>query len=176
MAAAAAVAAAVALLANVGSTRDCAVGRRRPSDGCRIDGMRAWALERARVNIGRLWPKQPLTVYPSNADKGLGRLFAVYANPAKPFDSEELPSLGDVVLRRHVPAGSYTIAADLVAKAGERFRSGRPSAPVWVEAMPSPLNLLTSSAPLCETELGGLDSRKIIEPVVFRHVFGLNTR
>ena len=51
-------------------------------------------------------------------------------SPAEPFEWEELPSLGDVVLRRHVAAGSYTIAADLMEKATERFRSGPPFAPV----------------------------------------------
>lgn len=97
-------------------------------------------------------------------------------NPAEPFEWEELPSLSEVVLRRHVPAGSYTIAADLVAEAGARLRSEPSFAPVWVETMPGALDPLLPSAPLCETELGGLDSREIIEPDVFRHFFGPHTR
>ena len=42
--------------------------------------------------------------------------------------------------------------------------------------MPGALDPLMPSAPLCETELGGLDSREIVEPDVFRHFFGPNTR
>lgn len=42
--------------------------------------------------------------------------------------------------------------------------------------MPSALDLLTPSAPSCETELGGRDSREIIESDVFRHFFGPDTR
>lgn len=97
-------------------------------------------------------------------------------NPAEPFEWEELPSLSDVVLRRHVPAGSYTIAAGLVANASARLRSEPSFAPVWVETMPSAFDPLTPSSPLCETELGGLDAREINEPDVFRHFFGARPR
>jgi hypothetical protein len=97
-------------------------------------------------------------------------------NPAEPFEWEELPSLSDVVLRRHVPAGSYTIAADLVNEAGARLRSEPSFSPVWVETAAGDLDPLTPSGPLCETEVGGLDAREIIEPDVFRHFFGPATR
>ena len=97
-------------------------------------------------------------------------------NPAEPFEWEELPSLSDVVLRRHVPAGAYAIAADLVSEAGTRLRSEPSFSPVWVETAPGALDPLMPSGPLCETELGGLDAREIIEPDVFRHFFGPNTR
>ena len=97
-------------------------------------------------------------------------------NPAEPFEWEELPSLTSVVLRRHVPRGSYTLAAELVAEARTRLRSAPAVSPVWVETAPADLDPLPPSAPLRETELGGLDSREIIEPDVFRHFFGANAR
>ncbi|MES2957197.1 MAG: hypothetical protein V4792_03365 [Pseudomonadota bacterium] len=93
-------------------------------------------------------------------------------NPADPFEWEELPSMSHVVLRRHLPTGSYTLAAELVAQARERRRSEPPSAPVWVETKAADLDPLQPSGPLCETELGGLAAREIIEPDVFRHFFG----
>ncbi len=92
--------------------------------------------------------------------------------PEGGFEWEDLPSLTGVVLRRHVPLGSYTLAAELVQEARERLRSEPPSAPVWVETMPSVLDPLTPSGPLEETVIGGLDSREIIEPDVFKHFFG----
>lgn len=97
-------------------------------------------------------------------------------NPAEPFEWEELPSLTGVVLRRHVPSGSYTLAAELVAEARTRLRSEPSVSPVWVETRPASLDPLTPSEPLRETELGGLDSREIVEPEVFRHFFGANAR
>jgi len=98
-------------------------------------------------------------------------------NPAEPFEWEELPSMSNVVLRRHLPTGSYTLAAELVAEARDRrLRSAPPSAPVWVETRPSALDPLQASEPLCETKLGGLASREIIEPDVFRHFFGATSR
>lgn len=93
-------------------------------------------------------------------------------NPAEPFEWEELPSLADVVLRRHVPNGSYTLAAELVAEARTRLRSEPSFAPVWVETKPSEFDPLAPSEPLRETEVGGLDAREIVEPDVFRHFFG----
>jgi hypothetical protein len=93
-------------------------------------------------------------------------------NPAEPFEWEELPSLSNVVLRRHVPAGSYSLAAELVSEARARMRSEPSVAPVWLETAPGALDPLIPSGPLRETELGGLDSREIIEPDVFRHFFG----
>ena len=97
-------------------------------------------------------------------------------NPAEPFEWEELPSLAGVVLRRRVPSGSYTLAAELVAEARTRLRSEPSFAPVWVETKPGELDPLIPSAPLRETELGGLDSREIVEPDLFRHFFGANAR
>jgi hypothetical protein len=93
-------------------------------------------------------------------------------NPAEPFEWEELPSMSNVVLRRHLPTGSYTLAAELVAQARDRLRSEPPSAPVWVETKPAALDPLQPSGPLRETELGGLAAREIVEPEVFRHFFG----
>jgi len=97
-------------------------------------------------------------------------------NPAEPFEWEELPSLADVVLRRHVPSGSYTLAAELVAEARTRLRSEPTFGPVWIETTPADLDPLTPSEPLRETVVGGLDSREIVEPDVFRHFFGANAR
>jgi hypothetical protein len=97
-------------------------------------------------------------------------------NPAEPFEWEELPSLTDVVLRRHVPGGSYSLAAELVADARTRLRSAPSAAPVWLETTPADLEPSPPSAPLRETELGGLDAREIIEPEVFRHFFGASAR
>ena len=56
------------------------------------------------------------------------------------------------------------------------MRSEPSFAPVWVETMPGALDPLMPSAPLSETELGGLDSREIVEPDIFRHFFGPHTR
>jgi hypothetical protein len=100
--------------------------------------------------------------------------FDARRNPAEPFEWEELPSLTNVVLRRHVPTGSYTLAAELVAEARGRFRSEPSVSPCWLETTPAALDPLTPSGPLQETELGGLDAREIIEPDVFRHFFGAN--
>jgi hypothetical protein len=97
-------------------------------------------------------------------------------NPAEPFEWEELPSLSGVVLRRHLPTGSYTLAAELVAEARDRLRSEPPSAPVWVETRPAALDPLQPSGPFYETELGGLAAREIVEPDVFRHFFGADRR
>lgn len=88
------------------------------------------------------------------------------------FEWEELPSLAGVVLRRHVPNGSYTLAAELVADARSRLRSEPPSAPAWVETKPAALDPLQPSEPLRDTELHGLAAREIIEPEVFRYFFG----
>lgn len=95
---------------------------------------------------------------------------------AAAFEWEELPSLSNVVLRRHVPQGSYTLAASLVADARARLRSEPHAAPVWTETRPAALDPLQPSEPLRETGLGGLDSREIIEPDVFRHFFGTTSR
>lgn len=93
--------------------------------------------------------------------------------PEAGFEWEELPSLaGEVVLRRHVPQGSYTLAAEFVEQARERLRSEPPVAPVWVETMPSVLDPLIPSAPLADTKIDGLAAREVIEPDVFRHFFG----
>ena len=97
-------------------------------------------------------------------------------NPAEPFEWEELPSLANVVLRRHVPSGSYTLAAMLVAEARTRLGNEPSVSPVWLETAPSALDPLMPSGPLTETELGGLDSREILEPDVFRHFFGAPAR
>jgi hypothetical protein len=67
--------------------------------------------------------------------------------PETGFEWEELPSLGGVVLRRHVPHGSYEIAAEMV-------------------------DPLTPSEPLADTRIDGLAAREIIEPDAFRHFFG----
>lgn len=91
---------------------------------------------------------------------------------------EELPSLVNVVLRRHVPQGSYTLAASLVSQARSRLglRSAPHAAPVWEETRPAPFEPSYPSTPLCETELGGLDTREIVEPDVFKHFFGNSSR
>ena len=102
--------------------------------------------------------------------------FDASRNPAEPFEWEELPSLANVVVRRHVPSGSYTLAAELVAEARTRLRSEPSFAPVWIETKPADLDPLVPSAPLRETEVGGLDSREIVEPDLFRHFFGANAR
>ena len=93
-------------------------------------------------------------------------------NPAEPFEWEELPSLAGVVLRRDVPSGSYTLAADLVADARNRRRSEAPRTPVWLETRPADFDTLLPSAPLRDTALDGLAAREIVEPDVFRHFFG----
>ena len=85
---------------------------------------------------------------------------------------EELPSLSEVVLRRHVPQGSYAIAATLVDEARARLRSEPSKAPVWVETMPAVLDPLQPSGPLAETHIDGLAAREILEPDLFRHFFG----
>jgi hypothetical protein len=92
--------------------------------------------------------------------------------PETGFEWEELPSLGGVVLRRHVPHDSYEIAAEMVEQARERLRSVPSFVPVWVETMPSVLDPLTPSEPLADTRIDGLAAREIIEPDVFRHFFG----
>ena len=97
-------------------------------------------------------------------------------NPAEPFEWEELPSLANVVLRRHVPSSSYALAAELVADARSRLRSAAPRSPVWVETEPADLDPPMTSEPLHDTELAGLASREIVEPEVFRHFFGDTTR
>lgn len=97
-------------------------------------------------------------------------------NPAEPFEWEELPSLSDVVLRRHVPTGSYTLAAELVAEARSRLRDGPSMAPVWQETAPAALDPLQPSGPLCDTQLDGLAAREILEPDVFKHFFGNDRR
>ena len=93
-------------------------------------------------------------------------------NPAEPFEWEELPSLSSVVIRRHVPSGAYTLAAELMAEARTRLRNEPSVSPVWLETAPSAFDPMTPSGPLQETELGGLDAREIVEPDVFRHFFG----
>lgn len=97
-------------------------------------------------------------------------------NPAVPFEWEELPSLSGVVLRRHVPAGSYTLARELVAEARGRMRSEPTVSPVWIDTAPAALDPLQPSAPLQDTVLDGLSSREIVEPDVFKHFFGATTR
>ena len=97
-------------------------------------------------------------------------------NPAEPFEWEELPSLSNVVLRRHVPTGSYTLAAELVAQARTRLRDGPTVAPVWQETAPAALDPLQPSGPLRNTQLDGLSAREIIEPDVFKHFFGNDRR
>lgn len=97
-------------------------------------------------------------------------------NPAEPFEWEELPSLSNVVLRRHVPTGSYTLAAGLVAEARSRRRSAPPVAPVWLETAPAALDPLQPSEPLQDTVLDGLAAREILEPDVFKHFFGADQR
>ena len=89
---------------------------------------------------------------------------------------EELPSLSNVILRRHVPSGSFTLAAELVADARTRLRSEPSVSPVWMETRPSELDPPLSSGPLRETALGGLDAREIVEQDVFRHFFGAAQR
>lgn len=93
-------------------------------------------------------------------------------NPAEPFEWEELPSLSNVVVRRNVPSGSYTLAAELMAEARTRLRNEPSVSSVWLETAPAALDPLVPSGPLMETELGGLDAREIVEPDVFRHFFG----
>jgi len=100
----------------------------------------------------------------------------VNRNRAEPFEWEELPSLTNVVLRRHVPTGSYAVAAELVAEARTRLRSAPSAAPVWLETAPAALDPLQPSEPLHDTALDGLASREIIEPDVFKHFFGANGR
>ena len=97
-------------------------------------------------------------------------------DPAQPFEWEELPSLSNVVLRRHVPAGSYGLAAKLVADARSRLRSLPSVSPVWMETAPAALDPLQPSEPLHDTVLDGLASREIVEPDVFKHFFGAERR
>lgn len=97
-------------------------------------------------------------------------------NPAEPFEWEELPSLSNVILRRHVPTGSYTLAAELVAEARARLRNRPTVAPVWQETAPAALDPLQASGPLRDTQLDGLSAREIIEPDVFKHFFGPDQR
>jgi hypothetical protein len=92
--------------------------------------------------------------------------------PEAGFEWEELPSLSDVVLRRHIPQGSHALAAGFVEQAREQRRSEPPTGPVWVETMPSVFDPLIPSAPLADTRIDGLASREIVEPDVFRHFFG----
>ena len=106
--------------------------------------------------------------------------YTAYAASRKPavtaFEWEELPSLAGVVLRRHVPTGSYTLAAELVAQARTRLHSAPPVAPAWVETKPASLDPLIASEPLHDSELAGLATREIVEPEVFRHFFGRAVR
>jgi len=97
-------------------------------------------------------------------------------NPADPFEWEELPSLSNVVLRRHVPTGSYSLAAELVADARSRLRNEPSGSPVWLETAPAALDPLQPSGPLCDTQLDGLSAREIIEPEIFKHFFGAERR
>ena len=97
-------------------------------------------------------------------------------NPVEPFEWEELPSLSNVILRRHVPTGSYTLAAELVAEARARLRNMPTVAPVWQETAPAALDPLQASGPLRDTQLDGLSAREIIEPDVFKHFFGADRR
>jgi hypothetical protein len=94
------------------------------------------------------------------------------APPDMGIEWEELPSLSQVVLRRHVPQGSYEIAATLVEEARARLRSEPPTQPVWVETMPAVLDPLQPSGPLADTHIDGLAAREIVEPDLFRHFFG----
>lgn len=92
--------------------------------------------------------------------------------PHTSIEWEELPSLTGVVLRRHVPQGSYAIAATLVDEARTRLRSAPAAAPVWLETLPAVLDPLQPSGPLAETHIHGLAAREIVEPDLFRHFFG----
>jgi hypothetical protein len=94
------------------------------------------------------------------------------APPDMGIEWEELPSLSQVVLRRHVPQGSYAIAANLVDEARARLRAEPSTGPVWVETMPAGLDPLQPSAPLADTHIDGLAAREIVEPDLFRHFFG----
>jgi hypothetical protein len=96
--------------------------------------------------------------------------------PAEPFEWEELPSLSTVVLRRHVPTGSHTLAAELAAEGRVRLRSEPAGTPVWLETAPAALDPLQPSGPLHDTELDGLAAREIVEPDVFKHFFGTTGR
>lgn len=91
--------------------------------------------------------------------------------PDAGLEWEELPSMVDVVLRRHVPQASFELAAELVEQARARLRSEPPAAPVWIETLPAVLDPLTPSGPLAETHIDGLAAREIVEPDVFRHFF-----
>lgn len=84
--------------------------------------------------------------------------------------------MSNVILRRHVPAGSYTLAAELVAEARARLRNRPTVAPVWQETAPAALDPLQPSGPLRDTQLDGLSTREIIEPDVFKHFFGPDRR
>lgn len=92
--------------------------------------------------------------------------------PEGGFEWEDLPSLTGVVLRRHLPAGSYELASEFVADARERLRSEPPAAPVWVETVPGLLDPLMPSEPLADTQIDGLAAREIVEPDLFRIFFG----
>lgn len=94
------------------------------------------------------------------------------APPDMGIEWEELPSLSEVVLRRHVPQGSYAIAANLVDEARARLRAEPSTGPVWVETMPAVLDPLQPSEPLADTRIDGLAAREIVEPDLFRHFFG----
>ena len=98
--------------------------------------------------------------------------YATHRNGAAPFEWEELPSLTHVVLRRHLPSASFTLAAELVSEARIRLHSAPPAAPVWLETAPAALDPLQPSEPLHDTALEGLAAREIVEPDVFRHFFG----
>lgn len=95
--------------------------------------------------------------------------------PEAGFEWEELPLTG-AVLRRHVPQGSYAIAADFVREAQAQSRqtlpSQPPATPVWTETLPAIFDPLQPSGPLADTRINGLATREIVEPDVFRHFFG----
>jgi hypothetical protein len=94
------------------------------------------------------------------------------APPDMGIEWEELPSLSQVVLRRHVPQGSYAIAENFVDEARARLRSEPSTRPVWVETRPSELDPLQPSGPLADTHIDGLAARELVEPDLFRHFFG----
>jgi hypothetical protein len=92
------------------------------------------------------------------------------------FDWDELLWLTEALVRHPVPNESYMLAAKLVDEARLRMRGEPSSVRAWVETEPSEFDPLTPSGPLRETELGGLDTREIVEPDVFRHFFGAAAR
>jgi hypothetical protein len=91
--------------------------------------------------------------------------------PEAGFTWEELPSLTHVVPRRHVPADSHAVAAELVQHAQRRLQSQPPVQPVWTETVPAVLEPLQPSPPLASTRIDGLEARVIVEPDLFRHFF-----